>query len=151
MKNILFIIMLVFYLTGCTQNISPQTYSVGSIGQVNRTIAGTVVSAREVDISGTSSTGGATGGVAGAVAGSAASSDARGGMLGAIGGAIVGSIAGAAIESNATKQKGVEYVVDTENGNLMTIVQGSDPFFPSGSKILVLYGHPSRIISDTRR
>ena len=34
-------------LSGCASNISPQTYSVGSVGQVNRTVSATVVSARE--------------------------------------------------------------------------------------------------------
>lgn len=151
MKRYLFVILLLFNVAACTQNISPQTYSVGSVGQVNRAISGIIVSARDVDVSGTSAVGGATGGLAGAVAGSAAGGDARAGMLGAIGGAVIGSIAGAAIESNATKQKAIEYVVDTENGNLMTIVQGAEPYFSIGSKVIVLYGHPSRIISDTRK
>jgi len=71
--------------------------------------------------------------------------------LGAIGGAIAGGLAGAAIENSATQQTGLEYVVQTENGNLMTLVQGSDPPFTIGQKVLVLYGSPSRIILDPRQ
>lgn len=138
-------------LGGCASNISPQSYSVGSVGQVNRTIPATVVSVREVDVAGNTDTGGAAGTAIGAVAGSAAGAgNTRGGIIGAIGGAVVGSLAGATIEAGATRQKGLEYVVETENGNLMTIVQGGDPRFASGQKVLVLYGSPSRLIVDPR-
>ncbi|AWF33676.1 putative outer membrane lipoprotein SlyB [Klebsiella oxytoca] len=44
----------------------------------------------------------------------------------------------------------MEYVIETENGNLMTVVQGNTPLFVEGNKILVLYGSPSRIIADPR-
>lgn len=138
-------------LSGCASNISPQTYSVGSVGQVNRTVSATVVSAREVDVAGTTAVGGGAGTAAGAVVGSAAGgNNSRGNIVGAIGGAVVGGLAGSAIEANATKQKGMEYVVETENGNLMTIVQGTDPIFAAGQKVLVLYGSPSRLIADPR-
>jgi len=138
-------------LAGCAQNLSPQTYSVGSVGQVNRTVSATVISAREVDVAGTTGIGGSAGTATGAVVGSAAGgNNTRGNIVGAIGGAIVGGLAGAAVEANATKQKGMEYVVETGNGNLMTIVQGTDPIFVAGQKVLVLYGSPARLIADPR-
>lgn len=66
----LFVIAPLLVLVGCAQNISPNSYSVGSVGMVNRTIAGTVISAG-VDISGTSALGGTAGAAVGATAGSA--------------------------------------------------------------------------------
>lgn len=139
------------FLGGCASTISPQTYSVGSVGQVNRTVSATVISAREVNVAGTTGVGGSAGTAAGAVIGSGAGgSNNRGNAVGAIAGAVAGGLAGAAIESNATKQKGMEYVVETENGNLMTIVQGTDPIFATAQKVLVLYGSPSRLIADPR-
>jgi len=42
-------------------------------------------------------------------------------------------------------------VVQTQNGNLMTVVQGPDPVFSTGMRVLVLYGSPSRIIADPRQ
>jgi len=138
-------------LTGCAQNISPQTYSVGSVGQVNRTVSGSVISVRAVEVTGSTGVGAAAGSGIGAVIGSAAGgNNSRGNIVGAIGGAVIGGIAGAAADSQATKQKGMEYVVETENGNLMTIVQGTDPVFQLGQKVLVLYGSPSRLIADPR-
>lgn len=141
----------VLALAGCASNISPQTYSVGSVGQVNRTVAATVISVREVNVAGTTGVGGAAGTATGAVLGSSiGGNDGRSNIVGAIGGAVIGGIAGAAIEANATKQKALEYVVETENGNLMTIVQGKDAVFAEGQKVLVLYGSPSRLIADPR-
>ena len=139
-------------LGGCATNISPQTYSVGSVGQINRTVSATVISVREVDIAGTTGVGGTAGTAAGAVAGSSLGGNSgRGNVIGAIGGAVIGGFAGAAAESSATKQKGLEYVVETENGNLMTVVQGTDPYFANGQRVLVLYGSPSRLIADPRQ
>jgi len=141
----------ILFLTGCASNISPQTYSVGSVGQVNRTISATVISVREVNVAGTTGVGGTAGTATGAVLGSSiGGNDGRSNIVGAIGGAIVGGIAGSAIEANSTKQKALEYVVETENGNLMTIVQGKETLFAEGQKVLVLYGSPSRLIADPR-
>lgn len=151
MKTIALLITAIVFLAGCASNISPQSYSVGSVGQVNRTVAATVISVREVNVAGTAGLGGSAGAASGAVVGSAAGgNNSRGNIVGAIGGAVVGGLAGAAIEANATKQKGMEYVVETDNGNLMTIVQGMDAPFLVGQKVLVLYGSPSRLIVDPR-
>lgn len=151
MKYFVILLTTITLLGGCASNISSQTYSVGSVGQVNRTVSATVISAREVNVAGTTGIGGSAGTAAGAVIGSGAGgNNNRGNAVGAIAGAVAGGLAGAAIESNATKQKGMEYVVETENGNLMTIVQGIDPVFATGQKVLVLYGSPSRLIADPR-
>jgi len=152
MRTLMVLGATILALAGCASNISPQTYSVGSVGQVNRTISGTVISVREVNVAGTTGVGGAAGTASGAVLGSSAGgSDSRSNIVGAIGGAVIGGLAGSAIEANATKQKAFEYVVETENGNLMTIVQGKDTVFAEGQKVLVLYGSPSRLIADPRK
>lgn len=141
-----------FVLAGCAApNISPRAYSAGSVGQVNRTVSATVISAREIAVSGTTGVGSTSGTAIGAVAGSSIGGSGRDNLIGAIGGAVIGGIAGAAIESNATQQTGMEYVVETSNGNLMTLVQGKDPIFRPGEKVLVLYGNPSRVIQDPRK
>jgi len=145
------IILLVFTLLSCTQNISPKTYSVGSVGQINRSIGARVVSVREIDISGSSRFGTGAGGIAGAVAGSTAGgSDFKSNVAGALAGAAVGAVVGNNLEQGLTAQKGAEYVLETENGNLITIVQGIDPFFEVNDKVLILYGSPSRVIADPR-
>lgn len=138
-------------LAGCASNISPASYSVGSVGQVNRTIAAQVISARPVQINGTTGAGGTAGAALGATAGSSVGGSGRANLAGGIVGAVAGAVAGAAIEQGATQLSGIEYVVQTENNNLMTIVQGIDPAFQVNSKVLVLYGSPARIIADPRQ
>ncbi|WP_293648990.1 glycine zipper domain-containing protein [uncultured Pantoea sp.] len=147
-KAVLLLIPLL--VSGCAQDVSPNSYSVGSVGEVNRTIAGIVISARAVNIKGTTALGGSTGALAGAAAGSALGGGVRSNIVGAVGGAVVGGIAGAVVENSATKQMGMEYVIQTTNGNMMTIVQGISPTFTVGTKVLVLYGSPSRVIQDPR-
>lgn len=137
-------------LAACAAHTSPNSYSIGSVGQVNRSIAAIVISTRPVDINGGTGAGGAAGGALGATAGSGLGGSDRAHLAGGIAGAVVGAIAGAAIERGATMQTGIEYVVQTENNNLMTIVQGSSPAFAANDKVLVLYGSPARIIADPR-
>lgn len=138
-------------LVGCASNISPNSYSAGSVGQVNRTVAGTVISVRAVSVDSDGGGGALVGGTAGAVAGSSVGGGTRANALGAIGGALVGAAVGSAIQRNNAQQTGMEYVVQTENANLLTVVQGDSPAFPVGARVLVLYGSPSRVIADPRQ
>jgi len=144
-------IFLLLSLCGCAANVNPNSYSVGSVGQVNRTVSAIVISVRDIDIAGTSGLGATTGVALGATAGSGMGNSGRSNVAGAIGGALVGGIVGGAMEQGMTQQKGVEYVVETQNGNLMTLVQGAEPRFHEGERVLVLYGSPARIIVDPRR
>lgn len=142
--------LLTLLLVACAPNVRPDSYGIGSVGQVNRTVAGVIVSSRLVNIDGTQGGGAVAGAGIGGVAGSSIGGSDRANAVGAIGGAVVGAIAGAAAERGASHTKGMEYVVQTENGNLMTIVQGADPALPAGQHVLVLYGSPARIIIDPR-
>ena len=111
------------------------TYSIGSVGPVK--------------ISGTKSGIGAGAGAgAGAVGGVVLGGDAAGMTVGAIAGAVVGGVAGALTEEALTKQTGMEYVVKTNNGSLISVVQSDDVPFKIKQHVIVLYGSRSRIIND---
>lgn len=143
--------ILCFNVAACTPNISPDSYAIGAVGQTNRAVRGVIVSAREVDISGSrSGVGGAAGAASGGVGGSAIGSSVRGNVVGAIGGAVVGGVIGSAIEEGSSAQKGMEYVVETENGSLITVVQGIDQPLSAGRKVIVLYGSRARVIPDPK-
>lgn len=144
------IILVLFLVSGCAPNISPDSYAVGSVGQVNRVVRGVVISARSVDISGTRGVGATTGFAAGAAGGAALGGDPAGMALGAIGGAVAGGVAGAMTEEALTSQTGMEYIVETERGALMTVVQGNDNPLSVGQKVLVVYGTRSRVIADPK-
>lgn len=138
------------FLGGCATSVDPSTYSVGSVGQVNRSVAGKVVSAREVAIDRNTGAGGATGAALGAVGGSSIGGGTRANLAGAIGGAVAGALVGSAIEGSAGATRGVEYVIATETGNLLTVVQGLEPRFIEADSVIVLYGSPARVIADPR-
>lgn len=144
-------LLIVLPLASCARDISPNTYSVGAVGQANRTMRGTIINVREVNIQGSQTgIGGLSGATGGAVAGSAIGNGGRSNALGAIGGAVIGGIAGAAIEEGSTRQKGLEYVIETENDNLITVVQGLSPSLSKRQKVLVIYGNPTRVIPDSK-
>ena len=128
------VLVMALLMAACTTNISPDTYSVDSVGDVTRSVPGTIISARPVNVEGTNKVGGLTGAVAGGVAGSAIGGGDRAHALGAIGGAIIGALAGSAIEKGVTNQTGIEYVVKTDSGETLTLVQGRLLPLPSGRK-----------------
>src|SRR5690349_10629722 len=85
-------------VVGCAPSISPDTYSTNTANQTNRVIAGKIVSAREVQVSGSSSgsnmVGTLAGGSLGAIAAGTNIGQGYGSAAAAIGGAVLGGIAG---------------------------------------------------------
>lgn len=127
-------------VTACTTNMSSNTYSTSGATQMQRVVAGTIVSARQVQIADDQNAigslgGAALGGLAGAQIGHGAGSTA-----GAIGGALIGGLIGNQIEKQVTKQMGMEYVVKLKNGAMVSVVQGTDPMFYRGQHVMVVYG-----------
>jgi outer membrane lipoprotein SlyB len=149
-NSILILLASLFFLSGCAQNIGADNYSVESTGEVNRIVPGTIVSSRQVSVSGTKSTGRTVGVLAGAAAGSAIGGGIRSNILGAIGAGLLGGLVGGATEEAVTSQSAIEYIVQTQGGGLVTVTQGPEPAFSKGAKVLVLYGSQARIIADER-
>lgn len=150
MRQLLLSVALLVSLAGCANTTDPSTYSVGSVGQVNRSVPGVIVSVRPVTINANSGAGAGVGGVAGAVAGSSIGGGTRAHALGAIGGAVAGALVGAAIEQGNSQLSGMEYVVSTTNGSLLTITQGAEPSYRENDRVIILYGSPARLIKDPR-
>ncbi|NWG47450.1 MAG: hypothetical protein HXY25_13025, partial [Alphaproteobacteria bacterium] len=48
-----------------------------------------------------------------------------------------------------TRQTGIEYVIRTEDGRLITIVQGDDVILAPGQRVLIVSGERVRVIPDT--
>ena len=66
-------------------------------------------------------------------------------------GTLIGGVAGALTEEALTKQTGMEYVVKTGNGSLISVVQSDDVPFEIKQHVIVVYGTRSRIIDDPDR
>ena len=144
---LLLIMGLAVPLSACAPDISPDSYSIGSVGQVNRAVSGVILSARPVAIQGTrSGLGAGAGALAGGTAGSTIGGSTEANIIAAVGGAVIGGITGAAVEESATQQTGMEYVVETDNGALVTVVQGDEMPLAAGLRVLVIYGTRARVI-----
>lgn len=135
-------------LTGCARQISPDTYSASSIGEVSKTYNGVIVHARLVMVqdqerlqdNGLGIIGGA---IAGGVVGNQFGHG-SGNTLATVGGALAGATAGAFAEKKLKEQNGMEYVVQLENGESRTVVQGPQPQLHVGQSVLLMESHQGR-------
>lgn len=138
-------------VSGCASNLGGGTYSRSSVGNVQHSARGTLVSVRHIQIEGTKSgVGTATGAVLGGAAGSEIGQGDAAKIAGVLGGAVLGGLLGSAVERGATQRAGYEYVVREPNGDLITIVQEADgSAIAAGSPVLVIYGDRARVVPDT--
>lgn len=151
MKKLQYLLLLAMSLlmSGCATNISSDTYSVESVRVANRSETGVIQSFRPVKIEGSSNAGALIGGAVGAVTGSFLGGNNRIHALGAIAGATIGAFLGSAAEKGITNQDGIEYVIELDNGDTITLIQPEKPDFAIGQKVRVLLGKQARIIPYT--
>lgn len=148
MKKLKFITLftLAIFLSGCATNINSDVYSVEGVGVVNKAEAGTILSFRPVKVDGTNNAGGLVGGLAGGIAGSVLGGNNRVHALGALAGAVIGALIGSFVEKGITEQNAVEYVIKTDDGDTVTLVQPEKPSFAIGQRVLVSFGKNARIL-----
>lgn len=139
-----------FLFCGCAPNISPNSYNVQNVGSVQNVISGVIVEARPVQVNRNTGIGGIAGAVAGGAAGSAIGGGARANIIGGVGGALAGGLLGSAIEGGVSRQTGIEYIVRTNKGNMLSVVQGPQMPLAVGQRVLVIMGNPARIIPNTQ-
>ena len=126
---------------GCARQISPDVHAGRTAGETLRTYEAVIESARIVQIQESDTlegnkTGQLLGGLAGGVAG-ARFGDGLGRALAIAGGAIAGAFIGAFAEQEVKRQEAAEYIVRTPEGDLLTIVQGTQPFLGVGQRVFV--------------
>lgn len=143
---ILLFLPLALMLASCTSRIGANDYSVSGTGQVNRALKGTILSVRQVNVQSENGVGTLIGGAAGGVAGSTIGKGSTANILGAIGGAVVGGMVGDAAQGALSSQTAYEYIIQLDNGSIVTLTQGTDTLLQPGQKCIVIYGNPSRII-----
>lgn len=124
-------------LAGCGgEQDSPNYYASHEVGQASYTHSGVIVSARAIKVNGGNNlgagalVGGATGGLLGAHVG-------KGSLLGTGLGALVGGGAGHFAQKSLSNREAMEYVVELDNGNKLTIAQGK-PYFYVGQSVYVM-------------
>lgn len=147
MKKILATVVPVLLLAACQSDIDSYQYGTSSVGQANAAAQCRVINVRQVQVKSDNQLGTLIGGAAGGVAGYGIGGDSTAHWLGSIGGAVLGGIAGNAAQGALSSQKGYEYIVELNNGQVMTITQGTDVLLSPGQRCMLLYGNPARLIA----
>lgn len=126
---------------GCAREISPQVVTGASVGDINEAFFGTVQSVRAVTVQeGDRLQENTTGALIGGLAGGAIGSVFGGGwgrVVATGAGAVVGATAGAAAERQLSRQQGLEYTIRLDNGRMISVVQGPEPSFGVGQRVIV--------------
>ena len=147
MKNFTLITLLMAgtLVAGCTPNIGGSDYSVSGVGEMSTTLRGIIVSVRPVKINnkraeqqGKPGSGAALGGVGGAALGSTIGGGRTAHTIGAVGVGVLGAVAGHLIEQKMGEQEGLEYQVQLDRGDIITMAQGLEPRLSQGQRVLVV-------------
>ncbi len=142
---ILFFIPTLILLNACAADIGADEYSSSAVGTVNKVSIGKIIAVRTVKVQDDDTSGGTTiGAIAGGIAGSQIGSGNAASLIGGAGGAILGGALGGLSEKSLSKQSGYEYIVQLDNGNIVTITQGTDVLLSVGQKCMILYGSNSQ-------
>ena len=129
-------------LTSCVKPISSNVYSTRQVGEVSTTYSGIVKNVREIVVEKSDTGAGTFGGAA--VGGIAGSAIGRGGFLPMAAGALVGAVGGNLIEGKLNKQTALEYIIELNDGKLLTVVQGADSIYDVGQPVYVIVSQAGR-------
>lgn len=130
----------------CTSDIDTYQYATGNVGAASSASRCKVLSVRKIAVKSDSQMGTAIGGAAGGIGGYAIGGDSTAHLLGALGGAVIGGIAGNAAQGALSSQQGYEYVVEQDNGRVITTTQGTDVLLMPGDRCMLVYGERTRVI-----
>jgi len=126
-------LLLALSITACTSPSDPR-YRVATVGNAQRVIAVTIISAEPVIIKRAAS---GTGSISGGALGLAAGAESSDNAVIIVGATIFGAIVGNAIEDNRTNTDALLTVTQSDAGNHT---------FDKGDQALLIHGFPSRLI-----
>ena len=141
-------------LSGCSSNLGGNDYAARGAGEISNTLKGTIVSARPIMLnSGDKSQVGAgagIGGLSGALLGSTIGGG-KGSLVSGVLGGLAGAGAGHFLQGKMTDQQGMEYQVQLDRGDTISLAQGAEPRMTSGQRVLVIQSNRdrSRVVPDT--
>lgn len=147
MKKLLTFVIPLVMLTACQADIQSDQYGTSSVGRAGSAAQCRVITVRQVKVKTDNELGTLIGGAAGGIAGYSIGHGNTAHLLGGLGGAVLGGMAGDAAQGALSSQSGYEYVVELNNGQIMTITQGTSTLLSPGQKCLLLYGNPARLIA----
>jgi len=147
MKKTLGLLSVAVLLAACQADIGSNQYGTSSVRQAAAASPCSVISVRQVSVKSDNNMGALAGAIAGGVGGYGIGSGSTAHNLGAVGGALLGGYAGDKAQDLLSSQTGYEYVVRLDNGQVMTLTQGTDVLLSPGQRCMILLGNPSRLIA----
>jgi outer membrane lipoprotein SlyB len=137
------LVVLGLVLAACTTS-SSNTYSARDIGVPIETTQATVVASRMVEVKGEpGAIGPLAGGAAGATVAGVSIGSGSGSTIAAVLGGLLGAGAGYLAERQISSGEGIEYVLETEDGRTITLVQNREPEeqpLAEGTPVLIQVG-----------
>ena len=127
-------------VSGCTSNLTGDSYSRDEARTVQTVRYGTIESLHPVKLEGTKTPiGTGAGAVVGGIAGSGVGGG-RGSAVAAVIGALAGGMLGSAAEEGITRTQGVEITVREDDGNMRAYVQEVEPnqVFQVGQRVRIM-------------
>ena len=142
------VLLPIFLIQGCAQNITPDEYTASEIGSAHKVEKGVIVSLTPVTVHRESGTGALAGAAAGGAAGSMIGDNTPTNVMGAVGGAVVGGMVGSAAESKLYKAKAIEYVIQLQNNSYISVVEANPPLYKQGQHVLIILGPKAHLTLD---
>ena len=140
MKPNKYIYLAVIILTSCTNmSYQPNIVSKSDVQKQQYVVLGTITDITYVTIEGDREVGAAAGALIGGAAGKNVTDSETESDIAAIIGGLVGSAVGAEVGSNLTSKDGVELLIETNSGKLVSIIQEvSNLDFKVGQKVRII-------------
>lgn len=135
--RLLFVIWFGILVGACGIGDTNTTYSRSEIGAQARVEFGRILSITPVKTAGSDGVGTLMGAGAGAAAGSMIGGRTAVNIIGGIGGAVVGGVLGGAVEKGLTSDTAYEFIVQKQNGAIVSIVQTNELNLQPGEQVLL--------------
>ncbi len=135
-------------LGGCVPNINHPNYHAWEVGRASCVKHGVVICRRNVVVDANSQTGAFAGSLVGAVAGSNLGGCGVAGAIGTLAGAVVGGVVGNAIEQDVNRQPAFEYLIRLDNGDTISVVQGTNIRLRVNEPVFVKFGRITRVVPE---
>ena len=124
MSRNLLILSLSFFLISCSNmSLAPEVVRKSDAQKEQYVVIGTIVDLNNVVIEGDRETGAAAGALIGGAVGKEVTDSEPESNIAAVIGGLLGSAVGAEIGSNLTKKEGIEILIETNSGRMVSIIQ----------------------------
>ncbi len=124
MSRNLLILSLSFFLISCSNmSLAPEVVRKSDAQKEQYVVIGTIIDLNNVVIEGDRETGAAAGALIGGAVGKEVTDSEPESDVAAVIGGLLGSAVGAEIGSNLTKKEGIEILIETNSGRMVSIIQ----------------------------